>query len=479
MEFLFIIIGCAFGFLIAYLFLKLKQGNGTDVSVFENKIVALEKEILVLTTNLSNADKENNRLSIELKDSKLQHASELSQAREKYDQEINREKEKSSKAEARVARAEEIFKSQEEKNNLIKSDYENLHKKTISEFENIANKIMDEKSKKFTDHNKTNIELILNPLKDKIKDFESKIEKAYKTESDERITLKAEIKNLIDLNKQVSEDANNLAKALKGENKTQGNWGELILEKVLERSGLIKDQEYKMQYSATNDEGKRIQPDAVIMLPDNKHIIVDSKVSLVAYEAFVNAQEGEDKERLIKYHIISVRNHIKSLSEKNYQSSKEFNAPDFVLLFIPIESSFSVAVQTDQEIFNFAWDKKIVIVSPSTLLATLRTIASLWKQERQTRNAIEIAKQSGALYDKFVGFVEDIEKIGKNIDASKNSYDSAVNKLYKGSGNLVKRAQEIEKLGAKTQKQIPPKFIDDDLSLSVDDSSIEKLEGDK
>ena len=198
------------------------------------------------------------------------------------------------------------------------------------------------------------------------------------------------------------------------------------------------------------------------MLPDNKHIIVDAKVSLIAYEAFVNSVSDDERSVLIKDHLLSVRTHVKSLSEKNYPTSTDFNTPDFVLLFIPIESSFSVAVQADQELFNFAWDKKIVIVSPSTLLATLRTIDSVWKQERQTKNAIEIAKQSGALYDKFVGFVEDMDKIGKSIDASRIAYDGAINKLHKGSGNLVKRAQEIQKLGAKTTKQIASKFIEND-----------------
>ncbi len=231
---------------------------------------------------------------------------------------------------------------------------------------------------------------------------------------------------------------------------------------MLERSGLVKDQEYRLQFSTSNDDNKRIQPDAVILLPDNKHIIIDAKVSLIAYEAFSNATEEEDKERLIKEHVASVRNHVKILSEKNYQTSGDFNTPDFVLLFIPIESSFSVAVQADHEVFNYAWDRKIVIVSPSTLLATLRTIASVWKQERQTKNAIEIAKQSGALYDKFVGFLEDMDKIGKSIDGSRNAYEAAINKLYKGSGNLVKRAQEIEKLGAKTTKQISTKFTGTD-----------------
>jgi len=462
MEFLFLIIGLILGFALAFLFFKSKQSENMNTSGLDLKIIELDKEKLVLTTHLTNTEKENNRLAAELKNSKEQFVQELSREREKYLNEMNGEKEKLSKAESRIARAEEIFKSQEEKYNTLKSELENIHKKYTTEFENIANKILDEKSKKFTDQNKTNLDIILNPLKEKIKDFEAKVEKAYKTESDERVTLKAEIKNLIDLNKQVSEEANNLAKALKGDNKKQGNWGEVILEKVLERSGLVKDREYKTQYSTSNDEGKRIQPDVVIMLPDNKHIVVDSKVSLIAYEAFISAETEVDKERFIKEHVLSIRNHVKSLSEKNYSTSSDFNSPDFVLLFMPIESSFSAAVQYEQELFSFAWDNKIVIVSPSTLLATLRTIASIWKQERQTKNAIEIAKQSGALYDKFVGFVEDMDKIGKAIDASKMSYDGAINKLHKGSGNLVRRVQEIEKLGAKTTKQIPSKFIETD-----------------
>lgn len=474
MEFLFLVIGCILGFVIAFLFFKLKQNSSIpNTSTVDNQIIELDKQKLVLQTNLNNTEKEIQRLQQELKTSKEQltaeltserekHQKEISSERERLQNEINSEKEKNSKAESRLAKAEQVFQSQEEKLATLKNELENVHKKYSLEFENIANKILDEKTQKFTDQNKLNLEQILNPLKEKIKDFETKVEKAYKTESDERITLKAEIKNLVDLNKQVSEEANNLARALKGENKLQGNWGELILEKVLERSGLVKDQEYTMQYSDSNEEGKRIQPDAVIYLPDNKHIIVDSKVSLIAYEAFINATTEEEKEKYAKEHIVSVRNHIKSLSEKNYQTAASLNTPDFVLLFIPIESSFSVAVQTDAELFNYAWDRKIVLVSPSTLLATLRTIASVWKQERQTKNAIEIAKQSGALYDKFVGFIDDMDKIGKSIDASRNAYESAVNKLHKGSGNLVKRAQDIEKLGAKTTKQIPAKYTESD-----------------
>lgn len=449
MDILFLIIGLILGFGIAYLFFKGKQSAGSDSSLLDSKIIGLEKD-------LSFAEIEKQRIFSE---------------KEQFNSELTKMREELNAANITIAKARETFKSQEEKFVTLKSELENVHQKYSKDFELIANKILDEKSQKFTEQNKTNMDIILNPLKDNIKRFEEQVQKSYKTESDERITLKTEIKNLIDLNKQISEEANNLTKALKGENKTQGNWGELILEKVLERSGLVKDQEYRLQYSTNNEDGKRIQPDAVIMLPDNKHIIVDAKVSLVAYEALVNSASDDEKTSLIKDHLLSVRTHVKSLSEKNYPTSADFNTPDFVLLFIPIESSFSVAVQADQELFNYAWDKKIVIVSPSTLLATLRTIASVWKQERQTKNAIEIAKQSGALYDKFVGFIEDMDKIGKSIDASHASFESAVNKLHKGSGNLVKRAQDIEKLGAKTTKQISSKFIENDDASQLTEGS--------
>ncbi|MGZ6539520.1 MAG: DNA recombination protein RmuC [Bacteroidia bacterium] len=460
MEILFLIVGLALGFLIAFLFFKGKQKSGVDTTVFDSKINELDKQNAVLKAQIDLSSAENQKISVEYKQEKDRLIAEV----EKYRAEANI-------ANNRIEGSIEKFKAQDEKYRTLKEELGNVHKKYSGEFELIANKILEEKSQKFTDQNKTNLDIILNPLKEKIKDFEAKVDKAYKDESAERITLKTEIKNLIDLNKQISEDANNLANALKGENKTQGNWGELILEKVLERSGLVKDQEYRLQFSTNNDEGRRIQPDAVIMLPDNKHIVVDSKVSLVAYEAFVNAANEDDRAKFIKEHILSVRTHIKSLSEKNYQSSSDFNTPDFVLLFIPIESSFSIAVQADQELFNFAWDKKIVIVSPSTLLATLRTIASVWKQERQTKNAIEIAKQSGALYDKFVGFIDDMDKIGKSIENSRTSYESAINKLHKGSGNLVKRAQDIEKLGAKTTKQISSKFIENDEASQLTEES--------
>lgn len=361
---------------------------------------------------------------------------------------------------ANLAAKQEMVNNYLDKLENQKSEVENLQKKFTVEFENLSSKILEEKSLKFVEQNRTNLDVILAPLRDKIKDFEQKVEQSYKIESAERNSLKGEIKNLIELNKQISDEANNLARALKGDTKKQGNWGEVILERILERSGLVKGSEYEVQFSTTNEEGKRIQPDIIINLPDNKHIIVDSKVSLVAYDAMVNASTDEDREKYLRDHILSVRSHIKSLSEKAYQTSSDINTPDFVLLFMPIESSFGLAVQADNELYSFAWDKKIVIVSPSTLLATLKTISSLWKQEKQTRNAIEIARQGGALYDKFKNFLDDLIEIGNKMDAAKKAYGEAMNKLSTGPGNLVKRVEDLKKLGAKSTKDMPQAILE-------------------
>lgn len=341
-----------------------------------------------------------------------------------------------------------------------KKEMEEIHQKFTSEFENLSSKILDEKSKKFTEQNRTNLDVILTPLKDKIKEFEQKVEQSYKIESAERNSLKGEIKNLIELNKQISDEANNLTRALKGDTKKQGNWGEVILERILERSGLTKGSEYEMQFSTNNDEGKRIQPDVVLHLPDNKHIIIDAKVSLVAYESLVNATTEEDRENFLKEHINSVRSHIKILGEKNYYSSQELNTPDFVLIFMPIEPSFGIAIQADAELFNYAWDRKIVLVSPSTLLATLKTVSAIWKQEKQTRNALEIARVGGALYDKFYNFLKDMTNIGEKIKSAQLSHDEAMNKLTKGNGNIIKKVEELKTLGAKSTKDIPQELLE-------------------
>lgn len=361
---------------------------------------------------------------------------------------------------SRAVKAEEMLKAQTARQTEQEKYISELQQKFKLEFENIANKVLEEKTAKFTLQNSANLDLILSPLKENIKAFEAKVDKVYKSESDERNILKGVISQLMDQSKQIQQDANNLTKALKGDNKKQGNWGEVILERVLERSGLVRDQEYRIQSSFNTANGNRVQPDVIIDLPEDKHIVIDSKVSLIAYEKSVGAESDEERDIYIKQHLLSLKGHIQDLSGKNYHSLYQINSPDFVLLFIPIESSFGIAVQKDAELFNYAWDRKVVIVSPSTLLATLRTISSIWKQERQNRNVLEIARLSGSMYDKFVGFVTDMESIGRNIRQSQDAYDKAMGKLSSGTGNLANTSEKIKKLGAKTTKQIDHKFLD-------------------
>jgi DNA recombination protein RmuC len=299
----------------------------------------------------------------------------------------------------------------------------------------------------------------LSPLQEKIQTFEKKVEETYDKELRDRISLKEEVKKLTELNTKVSEEANNLTRALKGEVKKQGNWGEIVLERVLERSGLTKGVEYDREKEITGSEDQRQRPDVIVHLPDDKHVIIDSKVSLVAYERYISADTAEQQSIFIKEHVQSLRNHVKYLSERNYQDAFQVNTPDFVLLFLPIEASFSVAVQHDAELFSFAWEKKIVIVSPTTLLATLRTISSIWKQENQTRNAQEIARLSKSLYDKFLGFTDDMNKIKQNLDKASDSYNEALKKMKDGKGNILRTAEKIKELGGiETQKSLPADF---------------------
>jgi DNA recombination protein RmuC len=380
--------------------------------------------------------------------------SETSERLKKKEEELNESTNTIIELNTQIGSMAKELEGADEKLSNFKKEVEDLHTRSQEQFKNLANEILEEKSKRFTEQNKQNINEIMNPLRDKIKDFQDKVDKAYSTESAERNTLKGEIKKLVELNQKISLDANNLASALKGDSKAQGNWGEIILEKVLERSGLEKDREYKVQYSMLDGEGNRQQPDVVVFLPGEKHIIIDSKVSLKSYEAFINAPTDEEKEQHLQRHIVSVKKHIDELGKKSYQSLQQLNTPDFVLLFMPIESSFSTAVQADNELFNYAWDRKIVIVSPSTLLATLHTIASMWKQDKQARNVLEIAEESGKLYDKFYGLMEDLISVGKKMDAAKEGYTEAMKKVYTGPGNIIKRIENIKKLGAKAGKSL-------------------------
>lgn len=330
-----------------------------------------------------------------------------------------------------------------------------LQDQFAKDFQLVAQKILDQNSEKFTEQNRLQIDRILQPLREKIDSFEKKVDDTNKEHLSRHSALTEQIKSLKEMSEQLGQEALNLTQALKGDTKKQGNWGEIMLERILESSGLRKDEEYQLQVNSTHDDGRRVQPDAVVLLPDDKHIIIDAKVSLVHYEKCVNAASREEQERFQALHIQSVKSHIKGLSEKQYPQANGFQSPDFVLLFLPIEASLGVALSGDQDLFTYAWDRKIVLVTPSTLLATLRTIAAIWKQERQNRNALEIAEESGKLYDKLVGFLEDMDKIRKGIDTSREAYDKAFNKLRSGRGNLIGKAEKIKALGANASKQIP------------------------
>jgi len=449
MEIIYLVIGLAIGFAAVLFYFKIKiQKSQSDFEkdslekekAFQNQKVEVEKQSLIWEERFQSLKKES----------------------EEWKQELEEIRAENTVLVGRLEKAKVEYLNLQEKLKTQKEELEEIQKKFTTEFENVANKILEKNSEKFTAANQKNIGEVLNPLKEKIQLFEKKVEDTYKQGLKDQTDLKAELKKLYDLNSKISEEANNLTKALKGDVKKQGNWGEVILERILERSGLNEgEQGYQKQFSDTSEDGKRIQPDIVINLPDNKHIIVDSKVSMIAYERAVNSTTEDERAANVKEHLVSLKTHIKGLSEKHYQTASKLNSPDFVLLFIPIEASFSVAVQEDQELFSFAWDQKVVIVSPSTLLATLRTISSIWQQENQTRNAIEIARQGGALYDKFVGFISDMETIGKNLDTTRKTYDAAINKLHTGSGNLVRRAEGIKKLGAKATKELPKSMMDE------------------
>lgn len=361
----------------------------------------------------------------------------------------------------RMSQAEESFKAQREKLMEQKQFVDESQQRFKTEFENVANKILKEKTAEFTEVNKLNLDTLLNPLKENIKSFEDKVDKVYKSESDERNVLKGTIDQMMLMNKTMSIETLNLTKALKGDNKKQGNWGEMVLDKLLESSGLIAGVNYSKQKSFTAEDGNRLQPDVIIFLPEEKHIVIDSKVSLVAYERLVSSDVEEDRDTLTKLHVNSIKTHINGLSGKNYHDLYDINTPEFVLLFVPIESSFAIAIQYDQELFDFALKKRVVVVTPSTLMATLKTVAFMWKQEQQTKNAIDIATKAGQLYDKFVGFVTDLQKVGEHIDKSQKVYGDAMNKLSTGSGNLLGRVENLKKLGAVANKSLDAKFLED------------------
>lgn len=342
-----------------------------------------------------------------------------------------------------------------EKIELLNQSREELRQ----QFRMLATDVLNEKSQRLSDHNQSTIRQILQPLQEKISGFEKRVEETYSREARERFALEKEIRQLHQLNTQISEDAVNLTRALRGEQKTQGVWGEFILSSVLQASGLVEGREYQVQQSfhdTSEETGSRVrsQPDVIVQLPDNRQIVIDAKVSLTAYERFCSAEDDLSREQALKQHVQSVRTHVRQLSDKRYQNLPGVVSLDFVLLFMPVEPAFSLALQQDHELFNHAFDRNIVLVCPSTLLATLRTIQNIWRYEYQSRNAQEIARQAGALYDKFVGFVEDLDDLGRKLDASQRSYDGVMNKLQTGKGNLIGRTEKLKKLGARASKKL-------------------------
>ncbi len=438
MEIIYLIIGLAIGFVIAFLFFKSKKTISIDEA---NK---LNEQINSLKVE---SGKFTERIKL-LEDDKL-----LLQA------ELKSEREKSEKLNSENSSLKSDYANLQTKLSEQKSEIENLQEKFTKEFENLANKIFEEKGNKFTEQNKEKLSEILNPLREQINKFEQKVEDTNKESIKGHASLREQLQMLKEMNQKITLEATNLTNALKGQSKTQGNWGEFILESILEKSGLVKGREYVVQESITAESGRRFQPDVIINLPENKSIIIDSKVSLIGYEKFVSSEDEHEKQLGLREHINSIRSHIKNLSGKNYQNLYQLESLDFVLMFMPIEPAFAYAVQSDPSLFTDAFEQNIVIVSPSTLLATLRTISSIWRQENQNKNAVEIARQSGEMLDKFVAFVDDLISIGKGLVTTKDNYDKAMNKLTEGRGNLISRTEKIKKLGAKASKSLPPNVL--------------------
>ncbi|MCU1754923.1 DNA recombination protein RmuC [Pseudomonas helleri] len=351
------------------------------------------------------------------------------------------------------------LREQQESHQQRLSDLQGSRDELRAQFSELAGKIFDEREQRFAQTSNERLGQLLDPLKERIQSFEKRVEESYQQEARERFSLGKELERLQQLNLRLSDEATNLTRALKGQ-KTQGNWGELILERVLEHAGLEKGREYQTQVSLKGPDGERFQPDVLILLPGDKQVVVDSKVSLTAYQQFVGADDDVIGQAALKQHVLSLRNHVKGLAGKDYKRLEGLHSLDFVLLFVPIEAAFSAALQSEPNLFQEAFDRNIVIVSPTTLLATLRVIDSLWKQERQSQNAREIAERAGWLYDKFVLFIQDLDEVGNRLQQLDKAYAAARNKLTDGRGNLVSRSEQLKLLGARASKSLPPELLE-------------------
>ena len=490
MEILYPILAFIFGAVLAYFIVKsssisrkihdeLQQNfikkeadlRNSEIKISEiSESLKLEKEAILSQTEILNQLKTELAKTSAESNAQIQKIAEQNELNQKQNNEI---KDLQNEKNNLIALKSELSAQNESLQKLLNSQKEEIVKiqeEAKLQFENLANKILEEKTLKFTEQNQQNLKNILNPLQEKITDFEKKVENTHKESIDYHAALRQQILGLKEMNLQMSKETLNLTKALKGDSKIQGNWGELVLERVLEKSGLEKGREYEIQKSFTTEEGNRVQPDVIINLPDGKKMIVDSKVSLTAYEKYINEEDDEQKSSFLKEHVNSLKRHVEQLGSKNYQHLYQMESPDFVLLFIPIEPAFAIALNEDTQLYNKAFERNIVIVTPSTLLATLRTIDSMWTNQKQQENAYEIARQAGALYDKFDGFVTDLVKIGKKMDEAKTEYEGAMNKLVDGKGNLITSVQKLKIMGAKAKKSLP------DAILNRANSSLENLD---
>ncbi len=360
-----------------------------------------------------------------------------------------------------LATARERIKQLEKEIQEGQKAFEELLQKNKAEFENLARKLLEENSRKFSETNREKIDELLKPFQTRITEFREEVQKNHKAQDERFLTFTENLKQLKELNQQISDEATALTKALKGETKRQGNWGEMILQTILQKSGLTEGEEYVVEQSLqaeVDGEQKRVRPDVIVNLPDERHVVIDSKVSLTAFEQYANAEDEEAAEKALRDHTLSLSNHIKGITVKNYQQAHGLNSLDFILVFIPIEAAFNLALQRDTTLYDTAFEKNIVIVTPSTLLATLRVVENLWRQEKQNRNALEIANQAGKLYDKFSGFLEDMEKLKARLRQAQESFDAAENKLQSGRGNLISRTEKLKALGARTSKQLPDSY---------------------
>ncbi len=455
-TFLLIILSSVFFSAICVVFLLMRQLYNVRVGevAVKERLAAKQIDISNLQSSLSKAEEQNDSLKLDIQSYKEQ----LATIRTSLDLER---------------------KQFEDKLALLNDSREQLS----AAFKNIANEIFEDKTRKFTANSKETLATVLNPLQEKIRQFEKRVEETYDKESKERFSLAKEIKNLQELNSRISEDAINLTNALKGDNKTQGSWGEFVLESILEKSGLVKGREYELQVSLKGEDGLRAQPDVILHLPESRDIIIDSKVSLKAWEGVCSSEDEAKKLELLKQHIQSVRAHVKNLSGKDYQNLVGINSLDYVFLFMPIEAAYSAAIQNDPELNHYAFERNIIFVGPTTLLTTLKTVQNLWRLAQQNQNANKIAEQAGSLYDKFVAFVNDLDEVGQRIDASKKSFEKAHNKLLSGRGNLVKRAESLKQLGARASKKHKPDVLDsamqsdaDTLTPSSDSEDVKALE---